>query len=289
MAITAEFRVADDTFTFQNIPGYRISFCMTPGQSYQGHYYVYLVDRIEAQSTITSPIAPGTKMRRGTLDIVGNQRSYTFKDIDLYSVETIINYRERMRLVCFKYDDQLTSRHALPAQLKNSADNQPELGPLNDDYNFKLEGTLPKRLLAYQLMNGSYFSTVMRLATLRDESNSLLERIIEANDQEVVSQDPFRPFTISLSSNTVDLDPRTLEHAFIDESFGLFLDYPSPTLTTLTENAHPAQAALQVPYYSHRDLLSFVGARGLPPSKGKDTVETATFVFREVYRDLAMV
>src|SRR5262245_53213513 len=110
MALSANFPNA----SFKDVTGYRISACLTPGNGFQGSFYVYVSVRVDAGHApgvvnLGSDGAPPS----GELQISGamnKEKKITmgFPGIHLITAEVGATRWRRLRLIEFQYPTQLT-------------------------------------------------------------------------------------------------------------------------------------------------------------------------------------
>jgi hypothetical protein len=289
MPITATF----DKLEFNNVAGYLISMCMTPNQGFQGHFYVYLYDTGDPQYKLQPvDIHDDGPTPRGTLQIVGDQRSYKFENLDMTVVEAGMTRRERFRLVEFRYAPDISDKVKLPAELDNTSGVNLAQSGFQDDYKFNL-GDGGEDLLGFRARLSARDAILLRLSSLRNTTNSWVKKIVEVNNEQVTKTgtDRFMPsFEIALgfSPDKLQVTKDNLVRLFVQEAYGDALKWRQPTLTDyITGSSGPELARLNPDALTPQTLVEHEEQTGFTPSAGSKTIETATFLFKaQQYRNL---
>lgn len=272
-----------DGTTYKNVEGYRISACLTPGNGFQGNFYVYIWDRMEAGTPFESAVGLGDqgKAKKGTLEIADAVRSYKFENIELRHVEAGVTRRERYRLLEFRYDKDVLDLGSV--SLSNSSDAELKKSGLDDDYTFSLGGGT-QQLLGYRAQVSADSATVVRFSALRCKQNSFVEKIVELNKSQQDNQ-PMPKFTVSFSQGDLNVEPKNLLRVYVDESYGELRRMRLPRLSDLlSQKINPELSRLHMPDFSGAELLDHdMSQRFVDTQLDPKTVETATFVFESGY------
>lgn len=274
-----------DGATYKNIEGYRISACLTPTIGFQGNFYVYLWDRMEAGTPFESAVdvGPEGKAKVGTLEIVDSERSYKFEGINLWYSEAGVTRRERYRLLEFRFDKEVLDTKSVT--LTNSSEAKLMKGGLDEDYTFSLGGGT-QQVLGFRAQVAADHATVVRFSALRCKENSFLEKVIELNAEQQKDNTKMPSFTITFSQGDIEVKRENLQRIYVDESYGELRRIPLPRLSQLVESKFsPELSRLHMDDFSGEQLLDHDTSHQFVDTQlDPKTVETATLVFEKGYK-----
>ncbi len=275
---------------FDQVEGYRISVSFVPRRGFEGDFFVYLWDRIEADQAFEHivEISEEDKPKCGELTVTDEADvTYVFPDIDLNYAELGATRAARYRLVEFKYDQHRIDRQNPAAiDLSNGIKKKLTKGKLGEDYDYKIDdGAEP--LLGFRSRLAPNSPPVIRFSALRNESNSFLEKIVEINKSQIGNK--MQSFTVEFGKTTFDVSDENLERVYVDESFGFFTSVPLPSLGEVEAGGDRVQLArllakdfMPEQLYQH-DNTNIIELY----DRSAPLIETATFVFQAgTYRDL---
>jgi hypothetical protein len=288
MAIKASF----GNLKFDRLEGYRIATHWSPHMGFQGHFYVYVWERLDATTKIASPVElePESKAPRDKLQIADEFRTYVFDNIDFSSVEVGANRRERFRLTEFRYNPEMIDfASSCPVDVDYKGDKHKLLrGNLENDYTYALEGSL-EQLLGFTALLSPSASNVIRFSTIRNSGNCFLKKILELNQQRAVGETRVSDYAIKFSqgkSGSVDVTQENVLRVYTEENFGHMAEIRGRALTdfvSLANEAHqaPELARLSIRGLTDAQLLAMDSERMFRTANiNQHTVETATYVFR---------
>jgi hypothetical protein len=268
--------------TMKNIEGYRISVCLTPLIGFQGHFYVYIWDRMEAGTAFEEKVDAGEegKPKRGTLELADSERSYKFENIDLRYAEVGVTRRERYRLQEYRFDKQVIDTQSSPVTLTNSSEAQLKPSALDKDYTFSLGGGA-QQLLGFRAEVSAEHASVVRFTALRNKENSFLQKVVELNKEQQKDNTKMPPFTITFSQGDVEVNQNNLIRCYVDESYGELRRIPIARLSDLVaQQMNPEVLRIKLTDFSGEELLEHDAAHQFVETQlDPKTVETATFVF----------
>ena len=273
---------------FQWIEGYKVCACWTPKLGFQGNFYVYLWERIEAATPFkgTPDVGKDGPAKRGTLQLTDDDHVYKLEKIDASSAQLGATRRERYRLFEFRYDKAITTEEKPSISLSNKSKRDLEKTALGDDYKFSLNGS-SQQLLGFRSRVASSGANVFRFVSLRIDGNSFLEKMIELNKQNV-DQKKMEDFTIKFPQGDIKVTQDNLLAFYADESWGSFCKNPPPALLDLSGD-EPEQKNVRLDpddctplVLLQRDAHHEHHEENFKP----DTVQTATLVFKPgTYQD----
>ncbi len=298
MPLTATYTPTNDVgkaVDFNNVTGYLLSMCMTPNQGFQGNFYIYLLDIGDPQYRL-QPVDIGESgpTPRGTLQIVGDQRSYKFDDIDMTWVEPGMTRRERFRLIEFRYAPDVSDKVELPAEMENAMGSFLNQSGFQDDYKYDL-GDGGEDLLGFRARLAARDQILMRFSSLRNQTNSWVKKIVEVNNEQVTKEgtERFMPeFNINLGffPDPIVVTKDNLIRVFVQEAYGQMLTRGQPTLNGLCSGLGAEAARLDPAALTPQDILNHEFETGFTRAAESRTIETATFVFISgQYRDLPCI
>lgn len=275
------------SLTFNDIVGYRITANWTPNVGFQGFFYVYVWDQNQPQTAFPEAVNAGTNgaPTRGTLTLDGNQRTYTFTNIDLMSAQVGATRRFRYRLLEYRFDPAVTQVKGgtTPVQITNNVTDQPAPGGLKTDYNYALDqGSEP--LFGYRTRVAATGVNVVRFSSMRNNQNCFLQKMIAANDSLNQGQ-PLPQFTVQFSQQSYNVTQDNLGTMYVEESYGYLQGEKQPPLADLIPGAVQGitqkAVRLELNDYTQRDLLELdQNTDPTPRELESRTIETATFVFK---------
>jgi hypothetical protein len=273
---------------FQWIEGYKISACWVPKQGFQGNFYVYLWERIEAATPFkgTPDLGKEGPAKRGTLQLTDDDHVYKFEKIDASSAQLGATRRERYRLFEFRYDKALTTEEKAGITLSNKSKRDLAKTALGDDYKFTLSGG-SQHLLGFRARVAASGANVFRFVSLRTDTNSFLEKIVEVNNQNV-DQKKMSDFTIKFPQGDIKVTQENLLAFYADESWGSFCKFgPAPLLDLSSDQPEQRFVRLDPKDFSAELLLQLDAHHEHHEESFKpDTVQTATLVFKPgTYQD----
>lgn len=285
MPITSTFGAT----RFTNVTGYAASVCFTPTQGFQGQYWVYVYDKVDAKQK-PDPVNVGAAdaTTTGDLMIGGEYRSYQFPQITLQSVEPGATRRERYRTVEFSYPHTPKVSQTIPAVLKNTGTNVLKPGLLGKDFVWGVD-TPPQHLLGFQARLSTAGSVVVRFAALRNAKNSILERVVKMNnDQATAADQTMPPLDIKFAQGDLSITKDSIVHLFAQELYGECGKWPTTTLSEfLAKGAGPSLARLNPPAHTADELLRHEIEQGYENTATGFTVEICTIIFKKgYYREL---
>jgi hypothetical protein len=273
-------------FNLKTVVGYKISAVLTPGEGFQDYFYVYVADMQSAPDRFERAVNVGTEgaPARDTLQILGDGRNYSFKEIDLLSAEVGATRRHRYRLLEFKYT-QARLRTPNLVTVPNSSKSGLKDGGLGDDYKYALGGAA-ENLLGFRYRPAATGANAVRFCALRNNQNSFLEKMIKAND-EMAQGNEMSDFTVTFTQEgqSFPVTKENLLRMYIDESFGYLAGEELSPLSSIVTGAEPdtiAQAVRsKLADYTGRRLLEFEDKTdSVARESDSRAVETATFVFK---------
>lgn len=270
-----------------DVVGYRISVAWVPNDGFDWFFYVYVWDKQEAGTRFPQVVqfqADG-KPTRGSLQIIGAQRRYTFQNIDLMSAQIGATRRFRYRLLEFRYDKAVISTGATPVTIQNDATDKVNVAGLGADYQYAVGGD-SEPLLGFRYRPAAAGANVVRFCALRNNQNCFLAKLIAANNNRNQNADnSFSAFTVNAPQGiAINVTQQNLQTMYLDESFGYMLGENLPPLSSLVSAAPDIMlqaVQLKLEDYFSRQLLAFDSQQTAPVGSEADkrTVETATFVF----------
>jgi hypothetical protein len=279
---------------FDQIEGYKISVAFTPNRGFEGNFYVYIWDYVDADKPFDDglKVADGNERLRDVLTISqGSKVTYEFPDIDLSYAEIGATRALRYRIVEFRYNQDRTDRgNNAKISIKNETTKKISAGALKDDYDFKLDDGSPESLLGFRARLSPYESTIVRFSSIRNNSNSLLEKIIETNESQI--NDDMKSFKVSFKQHEFDVNVDNLQLAFVDESYGLATEVPLPVVNDIINASTQAagMARLKTSDFLPRELLDHDMKQVRHRDLSMDTVETTTLFFKGAnYKDIQIV
>jgi hypothetical protein len=280
MPITSTFGTAAN---FTNVTGYAASVCFTPTMGFQGQYWFYIYDKVDAKQKPTPvSLGPVGAPTVGVLAVNGESRNYNFPDITLQSVEPGATRRERYRTVEFSYPHTPGTSHSIPAVLSNTGTNVLSEGLLGKDYVWGVD-TPPQHLLGFQARLSAGASVVVRFASLRNAKNSILGRVVQMNNAQATTADQaMTPWEIKFAQGDLTITKDNLVRLFVQELYGECCKWPIPTLSDyLAPGAGPSLARLNPPAPAADVLLSHEFEKGYDSDNdaSRFTVEVCTIVF----------
>ncbi|MFN7916974.1 MAG: hypothetical protein U0Q55_16645 [Vicinamibacterales bacterium] len=271
-----------DGSTYKNVEGYRISACFTPENGFQGQFYVYLWDRMEAGTRFENPVNMGAEGRatRGTLELADSERSYKFENIDLVNVQAGVTRRERYRLLEFQMDKEVLNSHDSPITLTNSSTAELRRCALEDDYKYSLGGS-SQQLLGFRALVSAKDDTAVRFAALRGPENSFLQKAIDLN-KEMRGQNAMPTFTVTFTQGDIEVTRANLNRFYADESYGDLRRLALPKLSELSRSTAQAEIQrLRVDDFTAQELLEHDSYQQFVETQlDPNTVEVGTFVFK---------
>jgi hypothetical protein len=286
----------------KHVAGYKITSCFGPVLRLQGNFFVYIFER-QAASTPLPTISMGIEGANpiGTLNIVGDSRTYRFEKIELISVETIITQRERCRLLEFHYNPATTDPMGINCRIQNDLKDEVRRGQLEDDYTFSIDGK-NENLLGFR-SHQSASKVILRFSSIPNgvNQNSWLRKIVDVNNTASRAVDGAIPeFTVRTSKGEIRVNRGNLISVFVDESYGYLLQIPQPPLNEIVRRSpsqYPGFLPIHLERVLSRDFINYEVPQTLidhynagfmfGAEQGGDVVETATIVFDQGhYRDL---
>ena len=270
---------------FDQVEGFRISVAFTPNQGFQGDFFVYLWDNVDARKAFESPLKvcdDRNMARRDTLTITDSADvTYRFPNIELTWAEVGATHSERYRVIEFRCHGDQTDRPGFAnIVLENGIEWRVEEGNLSDEYNFKLDDKdAGESLLGFRSRLSPNESVLVRFSALRNKSNSFMKKIIETNQSQIGK--PMTPFNIDFKQQKYSVTRENLLRAYVDESFGTFAGLPLPSLSEiLATGGEPRLARFRPDDYSASMLLDHQSQQLREQNSTSGIVETATFMFR---------
>ena len=277
-----------DDMQFQWVEGYKISACWVPKQGFQGNFYVYLWERIEAATPFraTPEIGKDGAAKRGSLSLADDDHTYSFDKIDATSAQLGATRRERYRIFEFRYDKGLTTEEKPSVRMNNSSSRDLNKTALGDDYKFDMGGG-QQYLLGFRTCVASSGANVFRFVSLRCKGNSFLEKMVDLNSQNVDSA-KISEFTIQFPQGQITVNQDNLLAFYADEAWGSFATLTPPPLMDLTSGQSEQKfVRLDPADFSPLTLLQRDAHHEHHEESFKpDTVQTGTFIFKPgTYQD----
>jgi hypothetical protein len=268
------------------VEGYRISGALTPHAGFGGNFHVYIWDRIDAKNKYDAGVDVGKegKAPRGTLEIHGDGRNYSFKNMDLTFAELGATRRERFRVVEFRYDPDNKYDDKFDVSLDCDIKGKPAKGALEDDYLYSLPGADSEHLLEFRTLVAPNAQTVVRLTAMRTSAKSFVQQIIDVHN----AKDRTLDFTIKFAPKDIEIKEGNLARMFVDETYGLMQRQPQRDLSEYVSGSEEL-SRFYLPALSASDIMAHdADARFRPEQLTPQTLETATLVFNSgAMRDLA--
>jgi hypothetical protein len=277
-----------DGTKFDQVQGFRISAAFKPGQGFGGHFFVYLLDYLEAKTQFKEPLKvfkPGTNPspRRGTLQLASSDFTYTFDNIELSDAEIGATRARRYRLLEFRYPYEHQGSDLLVPAVKINSNwaGEKSLKParLGDDYKYNL-GSQQEHLLGFRARVTPHDANVLRFSGRRTKATSFLEKIMASAKGQVDGR--MSPFTIGFSPKSIEVTQENLRLAYVDESHGYFTSLPLPSLGRVAATIDAAHARVPLADFRPMDLMHH-NYSTFPDTENwmenSDVVETGTFVF----------
>jgi len=288
------------TTTIQNIMGYKVTTCFTPGIGFQDRFYVYLYERVEASVTSSDReklyISPNTSdghHPEGQLTIDGDHRTYNFKKIQLNNIHAGVTRRERYRLFEFGYPKNVIDdgQDELIDVKNNTSETVLNVGLLRDDYKAGLSGT--EQVLGASSSHSGSSVPIFRFSTLRNKNNSWMKQIVETQlGQRKDENKKMKDFTVSFTRKELKVTRENVRKIYVDESYGEMLKTPLPSLSAILDSIQSDTDLARVDWAAHspEDLTAHEDNRGFRSYSGERTLETITLVFQQGhYQDVKMV
>jgi hypothetical protein len=208
--------------TFPHIVGYRIWAEYTPGAGFQGRFGVDLLEQMDAGERLAEvSLGRAGPAPRVNLQISGEGRNYTFNQIEFDHMEPGATSRQRYRWLHYRYPLSPAAA-AVQAVLANRSDAVPKAGRLGGDYLFGL-GSFPLQLLGFQARLSVADGTVLKFTTLRNASNSMMEKVVDLNNRQAVNGSVMQPFEVQFSQGNFRIDDNNLVRILVEELHGALI------------------------------------------------------------------
>ncbi len=264
----------------RDIRGYKITAHWTPQQGFQGNFFVYVMEKAPPGSRFEQDVCAGAggMPTRGRLHLRSNRFDYQFNNIDLVSAKGGATRSFRHRLLEFRYAPAVTGAGETPIRIMNDDLRGLALGPLENDFDYSLDGG-HEHLLGYTAYRANVGNSVVRFSTLRNSQNCFLEKLIQANN-ELNYRGGFTSFNVECSRQQYVVTPANLAAWHIDESYGTLLAAEPLALEEFAVGGLVNLQALRLrpADYTNDELLQFDFDRSVDRSHA-GTVEAATFAF----------
>ena len=287
MAIQASF----GSLRFDQVEGYRIATHWSPHQGFQGHFYVYVWERVDATTRLTNAVAleREKKAPQDKLQIADEFRTYVFDKIDFSSVEVGANRRERFRLVEFRYDPmQIDRASSCPVSIENTSEKHKlNRANLEDDYTYALDDDR-EQLLGFSALLSPSASSVLRFSTLRNKYNCFLKKVLDVNQQRATGSTRASDYAIKFSQGnggSIDVTQENIVRIYTEENYGHLASVGGHSLSEVTSLANdpgraPELARLSMRGMTGAGLLTMESERQFRSATLHPyTVESATYVF----------
>jgi hypothetical protein len=285
MAITATY----GSTTFTNVRGYLLSACLTPGQGFQGHFWVNIKDSVDAQQKpVPMNLGPAGPVPVANLQINGAHRSYQFPNLTLQSVEPGATRRERYRIAEFNYPHTPSVAQTIPAKFQNRGDVVLQPGALGNDFVWGIEA-YPQHLLGFRARVSAADSVVVRFAAMRNARNSMIERVVQLNNAQAADPNQAMPdLAVNFAQRNLVLTNKNVVRLYVQELYGDCTTWATPTMSDYVSNGAGAPLArLNPPAHTAHELMRDEIERGYEHGANQFTVEITTIVFVPGhYRDL---
>ena len=261
------------------VTGYRISCLYSPSKGFEGNFYVYLYLK---NKSARQPLPP-VSLRSAAADLLfeGEQENegpqHNFPKIHFQSAETWITRRERIRILEFKYDEEILKDSGTNIELVNTSTKDVETqGDLTGAYDMTLAGGTPVHLLAFSARQTPLQSNSLRFvryATYRDKSDDCawLRKIVNGRFS-------FRDFQVHLGDQPpIQVAKSNVARIHIDESYGDMLSIEQPSLADLISEG--ASARLNLHSHSPSELIDHRRGQQTGGADATDAIESTTVVF----------
>lgn len=298
MPVSAKYK----DYQSPNITGYRIAMQLTPRVGFQGRFYIYLYEALDAHDQTRLPAVKTEEdgqegqIPRGDLELKGDQVDYKFEKVDLVAIESGVTRNKRYRILEFRMSPEFTDRgENAPVTLSNSNSHENtklKTGGLQGQYTFKLDGEhggSAEHLYGFHARQGANESVIMRMSHPRNEKNSWLEKVVWLNNQQQSGSSKEVPaWKITFEPGELDVDKHKLRTMLVDESYGEMLDYGLPEFSALSaagsEGQDLARLRMERLCYTPQQWVDDDTKTGYGAGrKAELTLETATIVFQQGY------
>jgi hypothetical protein len=207
---------------FPHLVGYRIWCEYTPAAGFQGRFGVDLLEQMDAgERLVELSLGRAGPAPRVNLQISGEGRNYTFNDIEFDHMETGTTSRQRYRWLHYRYPLRPAAAQ-VQAVLSNRNTAVPNAGRLGGDYLFGL-GSFPLQLLGFQARLSVADGTVFKFTTLRNSSNSMMEKVVELNNRQAVNGAAMQAFEVQFSQGNIRVDDTNLVRILVEELYGALI------------------------------------------------------------------
>lgn len=273
---------------FQWIEGYKISAGWVPRSGFRGNFFVYLWERIEAATPFkaTPNLTKDGPGQRAALQLSDEDHTYKFDKIDAVSAQLGATRQERYRIFEFRYDKGESEEVQPNVSVANKNKRDLEKTALGDEYKFSISGS-SQHLLGFRSRVAASGANVFRFSSLRTDSNSFIEKMMELNDQNV-QQKKMTDFTIKFTQGEIKVTQENLNAMYVDESWGSFTKIPPASLLDITgDTPEQEHVRLNLDDFSPHSLMQRDAHHEHHEENFRpDTVQTLTLVFKPgIYQD----
>ena len=284
-------------FDLKQIVGYKISMGFQPRGGFNGALFIYIEQRLDSTKQLSeATVGEAGAPQRGTLTISGEERNYTFDNIDLHAIRAGVTQNERYRTLEFRYDTAIVDSPEEPnanIDVTNNVSGVIKEGSLKQDYKMSLDDG-EEELLGFSSLLETGAGPVIRFNSKKNKDNSWVKKMVEVNSGRMDSEDIMPAFNVSFSLTDIAVNQDNLVGIFVDESYGSMLNVPLPSLRDVamaTQAEFPQVARINQAAYTPAELVEFDNASVFKLGNvASMTVETATLKFnRGNYRDLKVV
>jgi hypothetical protein len=278
---------------FKHVEGYYIGACWGDQTGFNGRFYVCFLDRVDASFEMDPKDAFYEEEQQGPsvdkLQVNAQERVYVFDEIQLTSVQVAVTRRQKLRMFEFAYPLSHMRQWELPVTLDNKVTEQIRKGSLKEGYTFSI-GDDTKELLGFETLLVPNSAVVVRFATLRNNNNSFLQKILDIN-QSGAQNEKWEGFTINFAQKNFEISHETTQRIYYNEYTHVLRKWDLPQLDRMGQppdsdygvrigrtsgSADRLLRHWEDPRYQARNVMG-------------QAVEIATIVFKQgKYQDLAI-
>ena len=295
MAVHAKFSPqVGASIEMKDIAGYRVAAFFHPTNGVNDNFFVYIHELVSAEDEL-SPVTVSSEQAgkiEGTLIITDDakERNYTFRGINILTVESFFTHQQKTRLSIFQYRAAVTNKGRYCTLTNTSKAQDPSRSPskMGKMYAYRIDGA-PEPLLFFGSRLSRNAVEVFRLGAVRNGNNSFLDLIMRMDSE--IHPGKMTSKVIIVKGQNITLDQDTLQGIVVDESYGSFLSLDVNSLDAVAVT--PPNPDPDDPFAkSYIDLVK-IDFRTLTPDKylahaqapsgiartaAKSSIETATII-----------
>ena len=289
MSVNAKFSPESaGNIEFKNIEGYRIAGLLHPTTGFNGNFFVYIHELISEEDDFSGITVESSSAGRLTGELSFNdhatERYYSFKNIDLVSVQTFLTHKRKDRFLTFQYRAVITDAGDYCNVDNKAASRSAALDPnrMGRDYAYRVNGSAESLLsFSSRITRGS--NVMFRLGAVRNNNNSFLDMSKELDNQRV--NGGIQSHSIQVKDFSIDFDKETLQGLFVDESYGSFLTFGVTSLDTIAQtdtDSYEHLMKIDFPSILPIDYLNYAQNPGtIKKMNQRSSIETATIILQK--------